>query len=96
MHGKAETQKQGNAEMWKAWESRNTETRKCRNVEGVGKQKCGNVEVWKCRRYRKAEKQNILHRCESLASAYVLCPRLTKQCVSFYLKGVRITDLEGT
>ena len=26
---------------------------------------------------------------KDLASAYVLCPRLTEQCVSFYLEGLR-------
>ena len=80
MHGKAETQKHGNAEMWKAWESRNAEMWRCRNAEDTGKQKSGTYCTG----------------VKDLASAYVLCPCLTKQCVSFYLEGVRITDSEGT
>ena len=87
MRGKAEMRKAEKAEMQKARESGKAECDRIvgrwmngrvteRQMEG---RKEGWTEGWKDGTYCAGVKD--------LASAYVLCPCLTEQCVSFYLEG---------
>ena len=78
MRGKAETRK--------AWESGKAEDRI------VGRWMNGRVTERQTegRKEGRTEGQKDGTYCsgvKDLASAYVLCPRLTEQCVSFYLEG---------
>ena len=88
--GKAEMREGGNAEgaeMRKAQESGKAE---CDRIVGRwmnGRVTEGQTDGWTERRTDRQKDRTYCAGVKDLASAYVLCPRLTEQCVSFYLEG---------
>ena len=96
--GDGKTQESGNAEGVKMGKMRGSGKAECDRI--VGRWMNGRVterqtdrrkEGWTDRRKEgRTDGQKDGTYCagvKDLASAYVLCPRLTEQCVSFYLEG---------
>ena len=65
---------------WKGSDGRRTDGKKDGRKEG-------GTDGWKEGRTEGRTDGTYCAGVKDLASAYVLCPRLTEQCVSFYLEG---------
>ena len=96
--GGGKTQESGNAEGAEMRKARESGKAECDRIVGrwmngrvterqTDRRKEGRTKGWEEGRTEGRKDGTYCAGVKDLASAYVLCPRLTEQCVSFYLEG---------